>query len=44
MIYLRGVCCGVSRWDGEKNEEMSFGMGVITKGGDCGVTEWVYSG
>ncbi len=35
--------CGVSRWDGETNEDMygRFGMGESAVGTDCGVVEWV---
>ncbi len=42
MSYKRGAC-GVSRWDGESNEDMygRFGMSKTAMGMDCEVAEWV---
>jgi len=42
MSYLRGAC-GVSRWDGERNERVyeRYGMSENARGVDCGVVEWV---
>ncbi len=42
MSDIRGAC-GVSRWDGESNEDMygRFGMSETAVGMDCGVVEWV---
>ncbi len=41
-MYMQGAY-GVSRWDGESNEDMygRFGMSEATVGMDCGVVEWV---
>ncbi len=42
MSYLRGAC-GMSRWDGESNEDMygRFGMSESAVGMDSGVVESV---
>ncbi len=42
MSYMRGAC-GVSRWDGESNEDMygRFDMSEAAVEMDCGVVEWV---
>ena len=42
MSYLRGAC-GVTRWDGESNENVyeRCGMGERANGVRCGVVEWV---
>ncbi len=42
MSYMRGAC-GVSRWDGDSNEDMyeRFGMSKTVVGMDCGMVEWV---
>ncbi len=42
MSYMQGAC-GVSRWDGESNEEMygRFGMSETAVEMDCGVVEWL---
>ncbi len=42
MSYVRGAC-GVSRWDGESNEDIhrKFGMIETAVGMDYGVVEWV---
>ncbi len=41
MLYMRGAC-GVSRRDGESNEDMYGRFGISEAVGmDCGVVEWV---
>ncbi len=42
VSYMRGAC-GVSRWDGESNEDMHgrFGVSEAAVGMDCGFVEWV---
>ncbi len=42
MSYIQGAC-GVSRRDGESNEDTyeRFGMSEAAVGMDCGVVEWV---
>ncbi len=42
MSYVLGAC-GLSRWDGESNEDMygRFGMSETAVGMDCGMDEWM---
>ncbi len=39
---MRGAC-GVSRWDGQSNEDVygKFGMSEAAAGVGCGMVEWV---